>query len=116
MEERGATLVAVSPELPDSSLTTAERNELRFEVLTDVGNAAARSFGLVFRLDDELIPIYRDRFGIDLAATNGDDSWELPVPGTFVIAPDRTIRLSHADPDYTRRLEPDAILDALRTP
>jgi peroxiredoxin len=110
----GGSLVAVSPQLPDDSLSTVEKNELRFEVLSDVRNDVARRFGLVFRLDEVLIPIYKERFGIDLPARNGDDSWELPVPGTFVIARDGLIRLAHADPDYTRRLEPTAILEALR--
>jgi peroxiredoxin len=110
----GGSVVAVSPELPDNSLSTSEKNELGFEVLSDVGNAAARSFGLVFRLDEALIPIYEERLAIDLPARNGDDSWELPIPGTFVIADDGVIRLAHADPDYTRRLEPAAILEVLR--
>ncbi len=112
----GGSLVAVSPELPDHSLSTAEKNELGFEVLSDSGNGIARRFGLAFRLDEALIPIYKDRFGIDLAARTGDGSWELPVPGTFVIGRDQVIRLAHADPDYTRRLEPAAILEALHEP
>lgn len=53
-------------------------------------------------------------FGIDLAQYNGDSSWELPLPGTFVIGRDMTIRFSFVDADYTRRLEPAAILDSLR--
>jgi hypothetical protein len=50
----------------------------------------------------------------DLPGYNGDDAWELPMPGTFVIAPDGTARLAFVDADWTRRLEPAAILDALR--
>jgi peroxiredoxin len=114
IEALGASLVAVSPELPDNSLSTAEKNELRFHVLSDPGNAVARQYGLVFRLDDELVQIYLNQFRISLPARNGDDSWELPIPGTFVIGPDGLIRLAHADPDYTRRLEPRELLDALR--
>ena len=113
IEAAAATLVAVSPELPDNSLTTAEKNVLRFEVLSDPGNTVARAFGLVFRLEDELIDLYLNTFKLDLPTRNGDDSWELPVPGTFVIGTDGIVRLAHADPDYTRRLEPDRLLEAL---
>lgn len=113
IEAVGATLVAVSPELPDSSLTTAEKNALRFEVLSDAGNTAARTYGLVFRLEDAVIDTYLSRFQLNLPSRNGDDSWELPVPGTFVIDRDRMIQFAHADPDYTRRAEPNEILKAL---
>jgi peroxiredoxin len=109
----GASLVAVSPQEPDSSLSTAEKNDLRFEVLSDVGNQVARRYGLVFRVDEAVRSVMKG-FGIDLAHYNGDESWELPVPGTFVIAPDGSIRLAYVDADYTRRLEPREILNALR--
>jgi peroxiredoxin len=109
-----ATLAAVSPQLPDRSLSTAEKNALEFEVLSDVGNTVARRYGLVFRLESELRELYERSFQILLPEYNGDDSWELPVPGTFVIAADGVVRLAFAEADYTRRLEPAAILEALR--
>jgi peroxiredoxin len=109
----GASLVAVSPQTPDSSLSTAEKDELKFEVLSDVGNQVARSYGLVFRVGD-VVQAAMKGLGIDLARYNGDESWELPVPGTFVIAKDGSIRLAYVDADYTRRLEPSEILAALR--
>ena len=109
----GASLVAVSPQTPDNSLSTVEKDELEFEVLSDAGNEVARQFGLVFTLGAALRPVYQS-FGIDLPAYNGDGSYELPVPGTFVVAAKGTIRVAFVDADYTRRLEPAAILDALR--
>lgn len=114
IEAAGATLVAVSPQVPDTSLTTAEKNELRFPVLSDRGNETARRFGLVFSLPEVARPVYERDFNIDLAAYNGDGSFELPVPGTFVIDRDGTIRLAFVDVDYTRRLEPGELLAALR--
>jgi peroxiredoxin len=109
----GAELVAVSPQLPDASLSTAERNDLAFPVLSDVGNRVARAYGLVFALPDEVIAYYREHRKHDLTAANGPGHWELPVPATFVIARDGRIVLADVDPDYTRRLEPAAILEAL---
>ena len=81
--------------------------------LSDVGNRVARRYGLVFALSEAARPLYT-AVGSDLPAYNGDALWELPVPGTFVMAPDGTVRLAFVDPDYTHRLEPAAILAALR--
>lgn len=108
----GASLVAISPQTPDSSLGTAERNALEFEVLSDHGNAVARSFGIAFELPDVLRPLYAKHA---LAEVNGTDDWRLPVPATYVIAADRRIALAHIDPDYRVRLEPADALAALRT-
>ena len=112
LREKSATLVAISPELPDSTRSMVEKNGLAFPVLSDVGNRVARLYGIVFRVTDALrTPM--QQFGIDLAKSNGDDSWELPIPATYVIARDGTIRLAYVDADYRKRLEPQAILDAL---
>ncbi len=109
----GASLVAISPETPDHSLSTAEKNELAFEVLSDEGNGVARAFGLVFKLAAEIKPIY-DNFGIDLVKQNGDESYELPITATYVIAGDGTVRKAFVDPDHTRRLDPEEVIAALR--
>lgn len=109
----GASLIAISPQRPDSSLSTAEKNQLEFEVLSDVGNEVARRYGLVFRVGDA-VRAAMTGFGIDLARYNGDESWELPVPGTFVVARDGRVRLAYVDADYTRRLEPAQIVECLR--
>jgi len=113
IEALGATLVTVSPQLPDNSLSTAEKLDLTFEVLSDEGNMVARDFGLVFTLPAEMRSIYQD-FGIDLPAANGDESFELPVPATYVIDRSGIIRLAFVDIDYTKRLDPEEILAALK--
>lgn len=107
-------MIAITPESPDKSLSTTEKNALQFEVLSDNGNKVARQFGLAFAVADVLRPIYK-HIGADLPAYNGDESWELPIPGTYVIAKDGTIKLAFVDADYTHRLEPTAILDCLRS-
>ena len=110
-----ATLAAVSPQLPDNSLSMAEKNALEFEVLSDLGNAVAREFGVVWRCPEELREVYLSFFDIVLPQVNGDDSWELPVPATYVIGKDDVIRYAFVDPDYTQRAEPADILQAVRT-
>ncbi len=109
---KGATLVAISPQTPDHSLTTKEKNELAFPVLSDVGSNVARKFGLVFTLDETLKPIYK-AFGVDLAAHNGVDSWELPLPATYVVAKSGKIVSAFVDADYRNRAEPAEILKSL---
>jgi peroxiredoxin len=111
-DARGAGLLAVSPQLPDGSLTFAETNELGFDVLSDLGNVAARAYGLVWKLPDALVELNKAR-GTDLVAANGNDDWELPVPGTFVIDRAGTIRLASVDADYRNRVEPADLLAAL---
>jgi len=113
MQAQGATLIAISPQTPDSSLSVTEKNDLKFEVLSDVGNVVARQFGLAFRLLDEL-QATMGAFGIKLPEYNGDDAWELPIPGTYVIGTDGTIKLAYVDADYTTRLEPGDILENLQ--
>ncbi len=112
MRELGATLVAVSPEKPDNSLSTAEKNSLTFEVLSDVENRVAHQFGIVFQLPEDLRPIYTE-FGINLSAANGDDMFELPIPATYVIDTDRIICMAFVEPDYTKRLDPEEIIATL---
>jgi peroxiredoxin len=109
----GASLLAISPQAPDSSLSTVDKHKLEFEVLSDIGNQVARRYGLVFLVGDAVRSAMKS-FGIDLAKYNADESWELPVPGTFVIDRDGRIRLAHVDADYTKRLEPAEIVTALR--
>jgi peroxiredoxin len=109
---RGASLVAVSPQTPDESLSTAEKNALDFAVLSDPDSRVAHQFGIAFDLADELRPIYA-AFGHALPDRNGGDSWRLPIPATFVIAQDRRISLAFIDTDYRRRLDPAEAVTAL---
>jgi peroxiredoxin len=110
----GAELAAVSPELPDRSRITVEKNSLTFHVLSDAGNKVAKEFGLVFQLPTDLREFYLS-LGIDLSVHNGDQSYELPLPATYVIDRGGIIRAVFADADYVKRMEPAEILAALRT-
>jgi peroxiredoxin len=109
----GATLVAISPQVPEKSLATAEENKVSFEVLSDVGNKVARQFGLVFSLPERLRAIYK-KFGADVAAANGDERYELPLAATYVIDVNGIIRYAFVDTDYTKRLEPEEVVKVLK--
>ena len=109
----GAHLVAVSPQLPDQSKGTAQKDEVEFDVLSDVGNNVARQFGLVFTMPEQ----YREmgkKIGLDLAEVNGDESYELPLTATYVIGRDGTIACAFIDTDYSKRMEPDDIVAELK--
>ena len=108
----GAKIVAISPQTPDASLSTQEKNELTFEVLSDEHNKIANEYGLVFSLAQELRPIY-SKFGIDIPTSNADDSFELPMPATYLINKNGEILYSFIDEDYTKRCEPQIILDII---
>ncbi len=105
--------MAISPQSPDKSQATLLKNFLQYEVLSDLGNVVARRYGLVYRLPDWVQGLYKD-LGVNLPEFNADESWELPMPGTFVVGRDGRIITSYADSDPRDRLEPQAILDALK--
>ena len=109
-----ARLVAVSPEKPDASLNHAEKLELEFDVLSDIGNGVASEYGLIMTLHPALRPLYR-HWGIDLPSCNGDETYQLPVPATYIIDRSGLIRAAFVDKDYTRRMEPDTIIQALES-
>ena len=113
IQRLGASLVAISPQLPQAGQVTAEKNGLTFRLLSDRGNAVAKRFGLVFALPPELREFYLS-LGIDLAAFNGDESFELPLTATYLIGRDGVVRNVVVDADYVKRMEPADIVAGLR--
>lgn len=107
----GAQLLALTPEAPDKSMSTKEKNDLEFEVLSDLDNAIAKDYGVVFQLTDEVKAYYQDGFG--LSDYNGNDKGELPLAATYVIGTSGKITYAFLDADYRNRAEPIAVLNAL---
>lgn len=114
LEALGAALVAVSPETPDHGLTTAEKNDLAFTVLSDAEARLAAALGLRFDLSPALRAYFQEA-GHDLPVRNGDGRWSLPIPATYVVARGGRIALAFVDPDYRRRLDPARAIAALQT-
>ena len=110
----GASLVAVSPQLPKYSKQVIKKHGLDYPVLADPGNNVASLYGLVFSLPEDLRTIYTS-FGIELDRFNGDDLWRLPLPGRFIIGTDGVIQNVEVHPDYTRRPDPTRIVELLKT-
>jgi len=112
-EKYGATLIAISPEQADNSLSTKEKNELSFEVLSDNNNQIAKQFSLAFGLDQDLIEVYKG-FGIDLEKSNGNSNWELPISATYVIDQTGKIIYDFIKEDYKERADPQDIIAVLK--
>ena len=106
--------MAITPELPDLSLTTKEKHDLEFEVLSDLGNRVARQYGLVYPVGGAIREVF-DAFQVDLGADHGTEEWELPMPGTFVVDRDGILRFAFAKAVYTKRAEPDYLLEVVRS-
>jgi peroxiredoxin len=113
INELGATLVGISPELPDNSLSTIEKHQIQFEVLSDVGNTIAEAYGIVMKVPEVIQPLYL-QWGLDLPKVNGEDTWELPIPATYVINRKGEIVAAYVNKNYTERMEPADIIKALQ--
>jgi peroxiredoxin len=110
----GARLVAVSPQTPDGSLSTAEKAELTFTVLSDPGSRLGHTLGIVFQQTDEVLAAQRE-LGLDLTKVNAEGSTDLPRPTVLIVDQDRTVRFVDIQPDFTARTEVADILAALAT-
>jgi peroxiredoxin len=110
--DRGARLVAVSPQIPDESMSLAEKHALDFTVLSDIGSDTAKAYGLAFDLPDDLAAVY-DKLGFDLPRVNGGHPRTLPIPATYVIDQTGSVRWAFTDTDYTKRAEPADVITAL---
>ncbi len=110
----GAQLVAISPQRADKSIAQIASSQLTFEVLSDLENKLAKQCGLVFTLPESLRPIY-EAWQIDIPGHNGNDSFELPIPATYIIDKSGIVRYAHVKMDYTQRLEPDVIIEQLKS-
>jgi peroxiredoxin len=109
----GASLVAITPQLPEHHGTLIEKHGLDFDLLSDPGNAYAAKLGLRFEITGELREAYLG-LGLDLARHNGEASWTLPMPARLVVDTGGTVRAADVDPDYTRRPEPEKAVADVR--
>jgi len=109
----GASVVAVSPQTEKQAFFMHDQHRLAFPLLVDGHNSLARQFGLVYRVPEEQQALYSRTF-VNLPFANGDSSWELPIPATFVIDRDGVILFASVHEDYMERPEPLEILEAVR--
>jgi peroxiredoxin len=113
IERAGATLAAVSPQTMQQSFFMRDQHKLRFPLFSDAGNKVARQFGLTYRVPDEQQAVYQRAF-VNLPFVNGDNSWELPIPATYIIDRDGNVLYASANEDYAERPEPEDIVNFLQ--
>src|SRR5260370_14952251 len=112
IERAGATLVGISPQTVRQSFFMHDQHKLRFPLLSDPRNEVARQFGLTYRVNEEQQGVYRRAF-VNLPFANGDESWQLPIPATFILERDGTVLYASANEDYTERPDPRESLRGL---
>jgi len=112
IKAKGATLVAITPETPDNTLSTQEKNELDFQVVTSENNELARSLGLVYTLPENLVTLYK-KFGIDLVESQGNEANELPIAATYIIEQNGKVSYHYLAEDYKLRADPLDVIAAL---
>jgi peroxiredoxin len=110
----GADLMAISPELPDNTLTMAEKHAIPIDILSDATSEAIKKYRLWFAVPAEVKALYLEKFGLNLEKYNGAGRWELPVLATYVLDTSGIVRAGQADSDYTVRMEPPEVVAALR--
>ncbi len=108
----GASLVAISPQTEKQAYFMHDQHKLAFPLLVDARNEVARRFGIVYQVPEEQQLLYRRTF-VNLPFANGDESWTLPIPATYILDRDGTILFASANEDYTERPEPLEILGIL---
>ncbi|MGA8621460.1 MAG: peroxiredoxin-like family protein [Candidatus Sulfotelmatobacter sp.] len=114
IEQAEAIFAAISPQTVQQSFFMRDQHKLRFLLLSDAGKVT-RQFGLAYRVPDEQRSVYQRAF-VNLPFVNGDDSWELPIPATYIVDRDGTVLYVSANEDYTERPEPEDIVRFLSAP
>lgn len=113
IQEEGATLVAISPQLAQYSHMAKRRAKIEFDILTDLHLKVCERLGLVFTLPDYLAPLYK-QFGATLDIFNDEQEYRLPMPARYVIDRGGMVRYAEVNADYTARPEPEETLEALK--
>ena len=113
IKEGGAQIISVTPDNIDECKRTISRNQLQFDILSDKGNKVAEKYRLISKPEERDHNSLLD-IGLEHAIDSGDISYQLPVPGIFVIDEWMTVRFAYQDPDYKKRVNMNLLLDCLR--
>ena len=109
----GATLVSISPQTLDNSQKTTEKLELTFPMLSDQSNRLGKAIGIVYKFPEDLKQIYSGA-GLKVPKANGEETWELPIPATFIVDREGVVKWVHLDPNYTKRPEPSELVQIVK--
>lgn len=113
--DMGADVIAITPQAPDRSIQAIERHGIEFPVLSDEDFQVIEQYGLTINVEGDYREVMEQGFGRNLAELNADGTWRLPAPGTYVIDRDGTVVAAFASPRYWTRMEPEQVVEALRS-
>ena len=114
IHQLGATLVAISPEAPDSSMTKTEISNMKFTVLSDQDAKVASKYGVAWEVPEFLLDHMQIDRNLDLKKINNGNDRILPIPATFLLRNDGIVKWNYVNVDYRTRSEPDEIIEALK--
>ncbi|QDO94868.1 AhpC/TSA family protein [Formosa sediminum] len=114
IQELGATLVAISPQVPDGSLSKDEISNMEFTVLSDQDAKVAKAYGVAWEVPEFLAEHMRVDRNLDLEQINNGNGNILPIPATFILGTDGVVKWNYVNVDYRTRSEPSAIIEALK--
>ena len=113
IQAAGGQVIAISPELPDMTMTTKERHMLEFQVLSDIDNKVADKYKLAYTVPNYVVDHYD--LSVKLNDHNGNESNRLPLAVTYVINTDGKVAYAFLDADYKNRASPEEIISVLKT-
>lgn len=114
LKAMGYQIIALSMDLPAELKKTTEKEKLAYQLYSDAKAHAAKAFGLAFKVDDELVKTYKEKYGIDMEAASGETHHILPAPALYIIDQNKKIQYEHFNPDYRARLKADEVLEAAK--
>jgi peroxiredoxin len=114
VESLGAQIVAISPEKGRYGAELKSYAKAPFPVLADINNGYALELNLLFWVGDEKRKAM-EAGGFDIAPYQGNETWMLPIPATFIVGRDGVVKARYIDPDYRKRMDLDELLAALKS-
>jgi peroxiredoxin len=114
LKELGYQLIAISPDRPEKLRESTKKLTLDYELVSDSDMFAAQAFGIAFKLPDDLVKLYKEKYGIDVEADSDRTHHLLPVPSVFLVDRSGKVTFAYSNPDYKTRLAPKVVLEAAR--
>lgn len=113
LDTQDVHFIAISPQKPDISAQLIQEHNINLTILSDTGNQIAKQYGLVFTLPENVRNLYKN-LGANLPDFNGDDSYQLPIPATYIIDQDKKVIFSYINVNYMERADTSELIKVLK--
>ena len=115
LDEQNVTVLAIAPQHIEYASTMAKKNEVTFDLLSDPDLSVIDNYKLKFTMSEDVQNVYKNNFNLNLPNITANNTWELPIPGTFVINQNGIITGRFVDTDYRKRLTGEELLRLLKS-